>query len=222
MTPRMDPDDCTKHIERPESLNGHGSGGERLELISVIWEAVESLISPDLEQRMNGLQRLVEYDAIRQLPLAAYVLTSRITEPDIEFRNQIVKNLGSLAGLIGSGAGAIQSVEDTLIYQLSQMRMRRIFALLQVSVYDKTSEGYVANLLSYCSYAGTHLAQILSDRSAPADVRKQAAHYIGEIGYLDALPVLERMASRIESRGNDDDARMLPALQYAVQLLTAP
>ena len=217
----MDPDDCSNHIEQADSLKGQGSGGERLELISVIWEAVESLSSPDLEQRMTGLQRLVEYDAIRQLPLAAYLLTSRITEADIEFRNQIVKNLGSLAGSIGSGAGPIQSVEDTLVDQLSGMRTRQVFALLQVAIYDKTSEGYVADLLSYCSYAGNHLAQILSDRSAPADVRKQAAHYIGEIGYLDALPVLERMASRIESRGNDEDARMLPALQNAVQLLTA-
>jgi len=170
---------------------------------------------------MTGFQRLVEYDAIRQLPLVAYLLTSRLAEADIEFRNQIVKQLGSIVGSIGSGAGPIQSVEDTLVDQLSEMRTRQVFALLQVSIYDMTSQGYVANLLSYCSYAGTHLAEILSNRSAPAEVRKQAAHYIGEIGYLDALPVLERMASRIENRGNDEDARMLPALQNAVQLLTA-
>ncbi len=217
----MDPDDCSIHIEQPESLNAQGLGMQRFELISVIWESVESLSSPDLLQRITGLQRLVEYDAIRQLPLVAYLLVSRLTEPDIEFRNQIVKNLGNLASSIGSGAGPNDGVERTLITQLSEMHTRQIFALLQVSLYDKTSEGYVADLLSYCSFAGVHLAQILSNRNAPADVRKQAARYIGEIGYLDALPVLERMASRLESRGNEDDSQMLPALQEAVQLLTA-
>jgi hypothetical protein len=97
-----------------------------------------------------------------------------------------------------------------------------VFALLQVTEYDKTAEAAVMDILSCCSYAGSHLSEILSNRELPQEIRKQAAFFIGQIGYLDALPVLERMASRMETRGDEQDSRILPVLQNAVQLLTAP
>jgi hypothetical protein len=105
---------------------------------------------------------------------------------------------------------------------LSAMRTRQVFALLQVAEYDKSAEAGVIDLLSCCSFAGCHLSEILSNRDIAQDIRKQAAFYIGQIGYLDALPVLERMASRLESRRDEEDSLILPVLQYAVQLLTSP
>ncbi len=102
------------------------------------------------------------------------------------------------------------------------MRTRQIFALLQVIEFDKSAEEAVSSLLSYCSFAGGHLAQILSNRTAPLSIRRQAAHFIGRIGYLDALPALERLASRLESRRDDEDVGILLGLQETIKLLYTP
>ena len=207
---------------QPTQLGTEGSGSSRIDLISVIWEAAEGLSSPDLLKRVAGFERLVEYDAVRQLPLITYLLITRLSEPDIELRTRIVKTLGSLASASLSPSGPSESVYQTMISHLSELRNRDVFSLLQVAEYDKSAEGYVADLLSLNSFAGGHLSQILSNRSAPTEIRRQAVYYIGLIGYLEALPVLERLASRLESRGENDDTSILPVLQNAVLLLTAP
>ncbi len=170
----------------------------------------------------SAFDRLVEFDAIRQLPLVTYLLVTRLAEPDIELRTRIVKNLGSLVNAGLSPAGPSEQVVQTLMNCVSELRTREVFALLQVAEYDKNAEGYIADLLSLCSFAGGHLSQILSNRSAPVEIRRQAAYFIGLLGYLEALPVLERMASRLESRGDLDENSILPVLQNAVQQLSAP
>jgi len=217
----MDSPKIPENASRISQYGNDRSGNGRIDLISVIWEAAEWLSSPDLLRRVAGYDRLVEYDAVRQLPLIAYLLITRLSEPDIELRTRIVKTLGSLASASLSPTGPSENVYQTMISNLSGLRTRDVFALLQVAEYDKTAEGYVADILSLCSFAGGHLSQILSNRSAPTDIRRQAAYYIGLIGYLEALPVLERLASRLESRGENEDTSILPVLQYAVQQLTA-
>lgn len=208
--------------EQSEQLTLDESDPGRLELMSVIWEAAESLTSTDTINRVNGLERLIEYDAIRQLPLVAYILVTRLEEPDIELRTKIVRYLGNLINSDSFTSGQTQKVQTTLMTTLASMRTRQVFALLQVSEYDKTAEASVMDLLSCCSYAGSHLSEILSNRELPREIRKQAAFYIGQIGYLDALPVLERMANRLQTRGDEQEALILPVLQDAVLLLTAP
>ncbi|MCC7130568.1 MAG: hypothetical protein B6D39_10105 [Anaerolineae bacterium UTCFX2] len=208
--------------EPSEQMSLEGLDVNRLELLAVIWEAAESLTSTDTMKRVNGLERLVEFDAIRQLPLVAYLLATRLEEPDIELRTRIVRYLGSLINSDNFESNPAGRVKETLMVTLSNMRTRQIFGLLQVTVYDKTAEADVMDLLSCCSYAGSHLSEILSNRDLPQEIRKQAAFFIGQIGYLDALPVLERMTNRLETRGSEQDAVMLPVLQNAVQLLTAP
>ena len=208
--------------EPSEQMSLEGLDVNRLELLAVIWEAAESLTSTDTMKRVNGLERLVEFDAIRQLPLVAYLLATRLEEPDIELRTRIVRYLGSLINSDNFESNPAGRVKETLMVTLSNMRTRQIFGLLQVTVYDKTAEADVMDLLSCCSYAGSHLSEILSNRDLPQEIRKQAAFFIGQIGYLDALPVLERMTNRLETRGSEQDAVMLPVLQNAVQLLPAP
>ena len=208
--------------EPSEQMSLEGLDVNRLELLAVIWEAAESLTSTDTMKRVNGLERLVEFDAIRQLPLVAYLLATRLEEPDIELRTRIVRYLGSLINSDNFESNPAGRVKETLMVTLSNMRTRQIFGLLQVTVYDKTAEADVMDLLSCCSYAGSHLSEILSNRDLPQEIRKQAAFFIGQIGYLDALPVLERMTNRLETRGSEQDAVRLPVLQNAVQLLTAP
>jgi hypothetical protein len=217
----MDSNAFSPKTDQPDQSNIDGLDSNWNELLSVIWEAAESFTSPDLMTRISGLERLLSYDAVRQLSLVAYLLATRLDEPDIELRTRIVKTLANLADMNTGSGNLSEDVQRTLISCLSAMRTREVFALLQVVEYDKSTEKYVADLLSWCSFAGSHLAQILSNRDSSTEIRRQAASFIGLIGYLDALPVLQKLASRLESRG-EEDTSMLPILQNAVLLLSSP
>jgi hypothetical protein len=222
----MDADPIKVDIEQPDLNELTPSNSNKSEALPVIWEALESLTSQELLNRIAGLRRIIKLDAVRQHPLVIYVLMTRITEPDIELRTRIVQLLGSVLDLEVRGpkkaAASLEAVKKTLVTALAGMRTRQIFALLQVIEFDKSADGAVSNLLSYCSFAGGHLAQILSNRNAPLSIRRQAAHFIGRIGYLDALPALERLVSRLESRRDEEDAGILLGLQETIKLLYTP
>jgi hypothetical protein len=198
-----------------------------------IWDAAGAFISPELEIRCEGFRRLDEADAARNYALAAYLFFTRLTEPDIELRTRIVAALSNV--FIPTDGYALEKSPAflTLTHELSGMRTRQVFALLQVVDFDKSADYQVAALLEYCSYAGDHLAGILANRSLPLSIRKQAAYFIGQLGYMDALPVLERMSTRLTQRriGRDDygdavdpgdECSLLPLLQDALAVLTAP
>jgi hypothetical protein len=222
----MDADPIIMNNEQPDLIELKPSNSNNAEVLPVIWEALESLTSPELMNRITGLGRIIELDANRQHPLVVYLLMTRITEPDIELRTRIVKLLGSILDLDVRGSKtatlSIEAVKKTLTTALAGLRTRQIFALLQVIEFDKSAEEAVSSLLSYCSFAGEHLAQILSNRTAQLSIRRQAAHFIGRIGYLDALPALERLASRLESRRDEEDAGILLGLQETIKLLYTP
>ena len=218
----MDQDPAIIKLDPSALLHADLTGEPRADLLAEILDAAEALIAPDVMIRMAGVERLEASDAIRQLPFIAYLLTTRLTEPDIVLRTRIVKALGYASGESMGSQKLDASVQKTLIFHLSQIRTREIFALLQVAEYDKSSEPCIASLLACCSFAGGHLSQILSARDTSLEIRRQATHFIGLLGYLDALPVLERMASRFETRMNDRDASLLMELQSAVQQLSAP
>jgi hypothetical protein len=222
----MDTDPIIVNIEQPDLIELNPSNSNKAEVLPVIWEALESLTSPELMNRITGLRRIIKLDAASQYPLVVYVLMTRITEPDIELRTRIVQLLGSLLDLDvrspKKAALSLEAVKKTLTTSLAGIRTRQILALLQVIEFDKSAEEAVSSLLSYCSFAGGHLAQILSNRIAPLSIRRQAAHFIGRIGYLDALPALERLASRLESRRDQEDAGILLGLQETIKLLYTP
>jgi hypothetical protein len=222
----MDADPIIVRLEQPDLIELNGTNSNVTEVLPVIWAALESLTSPELMSRITGLGRIIKLDAAHQYPLVIYILVTRITEPDIELRTRIVQQLASIlvAGTNGDRkiASSIDEVKKTLTTYLAGLRTRHLFALLQVTEFDKSAEEAVASLLSYCSFAGEHLAQILSNRTAPLSIRRQAANFIGRIGYLDALPALERLASRLENRKEEDDAGILIGLQETIRLLYTP
>ena len=216
----------TTNNEQPDLINQIQSNLPKAKSLPAIWEALEALTSPDLMNRIAGLGRITELNGACRYPLVIYVMVSRLAEPDIELRMRIVKLLGNILGIDGHGprknALSYEAAKQTLISLLGSMRTRQIFALLQVSEFDKTLEDSVSCLLGYCSFAGGHLARILSNRTAPLSIRRQAAHFIGQIGYLDALPALERLAARLETRREEDDLGILPGLQETIKLLYSP
>ena len=222
----MDADPIKVDHQQPDMIEPNPSHSNITEGLPIVWEALDSLTSPELMNRIAGLRRIIKLGAVRQHPLVVYVLMTRITEPDIELRTRIVQLLGSILDLDfrapKKAASSLEAVKKTLVASLSGIRTRQIFALLQVIEFDKSAEEAVSSLLSYCSFAGGHLAQILSNRTAPLSIRRQAAHFIGRIGYLDALPALERLVSRLESRRDEEDAGILLGLQETIKLLYTP
>jgi hypothetical protein len=120
------------------------------------------------------------------------------------------------------------------MWRLAQMRTRPIFALLQVCVADPITCEQVAALLKACPYAGGTLSNILGDRKLPVAIREAAAGMIGAVGYLDALPALERLEVRLEARQNGqqlmpfapegrfDEASLLPAVRAVLLKLRLP
>ncbi|MCK5795212.1 MAG: hypothetical protein KAH12_10930, partial [Anaerolineales bacterium] len=61
-----------------------------------LWETAEGLISPDPYLRESALDQFKEIDGLYRSPLIAYLLVSRISEPDLEIRFHLIKLLGSL------------------------------------------------------------------------------------------------------------------------------
>ena len=229
----MDVDPIT-NLQPTGLLELKQSDTSRLEFLPTIWDASTALISPVLENRFSGLKRLEEYDAIRHHVLVAHLLVTRINEPDIELRSRVINALASVFTSDGEEYTSTEKVRRHLTNCLAGLRTRQIFAMLQVADFDPSSEPAVAGLMSYCSFAGGHLADILGNRRTPLSIRKHAAHFIGRIGFLDALPCLERLEARLESRlsgrnsfaesdcDQGEEHSLLPLLKDALSLLRAP
>ncbi|MBN2146036.1 MAG: hypothetical protein JW726_01565 [Anaerolineales bacterium] len=205
-----------------------------LELFPAVWSAAEELVSPESSTRHKGLDRLLEMGAARLSPLVAYLFATRLSDTDLHLRVRVVYALGSLMVPDVKGYVAPEPVRRYLAQALSQMRTRQIFALLEVAVEDPGAANVVARLLNACPYAGSHLAEILVERKNPVPIRRTAARLIGLVGYLDAIPALERLLSRIEARRAgqqsmpfapptaSDEADLYPAIKEALARLNAP
>lgn len=173
-----------------------------LELFPAVWSAAEGLTSPDVHIRSTSLTRLQELGAPRLSALISYLLATRIVDPDLALRCRIVRTLGDLLVPDNAGRQAPDSVRRHMIGYLAQMRTRQIFSLLQTAIAEPDLEEHIARLLNNCPHAGTHMAEIFSNREASLDVRQQAVHFVGQAGFLEALPALERLANRLEARRN--------------------
>ena len=230
----MEFDAIPQQIMQPTLFEYDEAAHGAVELFPMVWSAVESLIAPDLPLRQRGLAQLVEVRAARFSPLVASILVSRLTEPDLELRRQIAYALGDVLARDESGQAAPELVRQYLVYTLGQMRQRSIYALLEISIGDPLAETAIARLLNACPFAGRHLADILSDRKLPLAVRREATRFIGLVGYLDAIPALERMLARLEARvngqqtmpfaplGQPDEVDLLPDIRSALLNLRAP
>jgi hypothetical protein len=201
--------------------------------IGNILTAAADIISPDNQVRRKGLDILADLDAASTYPLVGYLLSTRLTDPDLSIRAQIVHILADVLA-----TESLNRLENVQIYQtvrsyIAQFRSRQIYGLLQVAEFDPNSVSYIEILLASCPYAGNHLVTILADRKVPISIRKLAAIFIGKVGYLDALPGLERIESRLASKlssqelaalsplDDSDETALLPQIQNALSLLRA-
>ncbi len=213
-------------------FNGDTTTGA-LELFPMVWNALEALTSPDVVQRNQALDNLLEIQAPRLSPLVAYILVTRLQDTDIHFRARVIKVLADVLSPDEKGNPAPEEVRQKLLYHLPQIRRRTIYAILQVCVDNLARRADVSVLLNACPYAGNALADILGDRKTDLAIRKEAAYFIADVGFLDAVPELERIRGRLETRQNGqrsmaflppslgDEAELLPDITKALQVLVS-
>ena len=198
-----------------------------LDQIHQLWESAEAISSPELSERKRGFERLIEFDVVRRSPLVVYLLATRIVEPDLTLRAYIVR---VLAGILKTESPDNLSPEDvrlTLVNYLSQIDRREILALLQLAEIDPYAEEQIINLLCACSCAGGHLINITNDRETSLSIRKLSLKFIGRVGYLEALPDLLRLETRLKARtksnhNEDSQTSLLPLITEALTLLQTP
>ncbi len=201
------------------------------ELFPTVWSALEDLTKEDLESRSAALQLIKDLNAARISPVVSYMLVTRITEPDLELRANVVEVLSGVLTVDENGLPASEEVRNSLKIYLSSIRTRQIYDLLQVSDAYPSLESCVALLLNSSPFGGNHLVDILIDRKIPLGIRKQAALMIGKVGYLYTLPTMERIAGRLEtflagqtsmsfiSPAKSNEAELLPLVQEAIHYL---
>lgn len=169
-------------------------------LFPEIWKAAERLTSPQDRLREEGLKELKAVDVFRRSPLLAYVLATRLTDPNLEIRFHVIQALGDILGMGDRENSTPDLIRHHLQGYLSQMRRRQIFAILQVAERYTGSEEDIVAIFNMCSYAGKTLSGILADRKAPVPIRKNAIYYCGRVGYVDSRPALERLIGRLQAQ----------------------
>jgi hypothetical protein len=210
------------------------ASAQGLEFYPAVWSAAEALTASDPLVRQMGLEELEETQAARYSPLIVYLLITMLTDPDIDLRCKVIHCLTRVIGLDEDGKTSPEVVRQCLCGHLGALRTREVYALLQAVEHKPVCEDEVVTLLSCSSYAGNHLADILNERGAPLGIRRLAARFIGRVGFLSALPAVDRLASRLETRHQGqqampfaprdagDEVHLLPELRLALELLRAP
>jgi len=204
------------------------------ELFPAIWNALEGLASTDAPSRQFAMDKILEMDAHRLSPMVAYMLATHLEDQDIDLRFRVSQAIGRVLSSSNGSGPASPEVRQAITAYLSRMRRRKIYSLLQIVEYHPSAESDIAVLLNSCSYAGSTLAAIFSDRKTPFEIRCQAINFTGIVGFLDAVPALERLADRLETRMNGqrsmsfappsdkDEKSLLPVVQAALRVLMSP
>jgi len=172
-----------------------------------VWQTAEKLVSPRSGDREEALDTLVEKGAPRNSPLVAYLLATRISDPDLEVRFHMIKVLGEM--LAGENSG--EYIPDPVLQQLhgflAHLNKNQILDMLEIADQYLSSEESLLRILKLCSYAGSVMSGIVNDRKLPISIRQRAIYFCGEIGFLETTSVLQRLVQLVEKR-NQKQARV--------------
>jgi hypothetical protein len=204
-----------------------------LELFPGIWQTAEKISSPNVQTRKKALVDLRETQAARVSPLIAYLLATRILDPDISFRTIVIEDVSKLMAVDGEGEYADEEVRSQIIATLSTLDISGLMALLEAAVWDESQVSYVSLLVNYVPKAGEMLQEIVADRSQTIPVRGMAVKLLGQVGYVAALSELERIQNRLKTRQagqrsmpfaptqSQNELDLLPALKHSITILRA-
>lgn len=227
----MDPEGT--FVLQPALFEINQTSTSNLELFPKVWRAAEEFVDPFLENRQRGLDIFEEFHAARFSPLIAYLLFTRLNEPDTGLRCRIIRVLSETISPDAQGNLATDGVRQTLRHHLTLLGWDQIYTLLEAIEIDPSLDKAAAVLLKANSRAGEVLAEMLLDRKNPLSIRVQAAQMIGRVGYLNAAPSIERLMNRLEARVNGqqafpfssaeliEEAQLLPVLQVVQAVLRA-
>ena len=203
------------------------------ELFPAVWRALEGSASPDVIDRNRGLDDLISLDAPRLSPLVAYMLATRLVDPNIKFRRRVIQTLGDII-LNSNGDKMPIEVRRHLKAHCAVVGRGTVLSVLEVADFDPEIESQIAAIFNLCSHSGAILTELIADRKVPVLLRQQAIFYIGKVGFIEAIPRLERLADRLTSRGNGqkrmsfappnepDESTLLNGVQIALEQLKEP
>ena len=150
-----------------------------LELFPAVWQAAEKLISADAQQRHAGLDDLLVTEAARISPMIAYLLITRLFDPDQELRSRIVEALANVMRRDAEGRYANEAVRSQIISGLVEMGDPGLQAMIEAGVDNEAMLGHIARLINFAPNAGNFLKDLAADRSRKKLGRSQ--HRSGRI-----------------------------------------
>jgi hypothetical protein len=170
-----------------------------------VFKAAEDLVSPHVATREEALDSLMEGDISQKSPLIAYLITTRITDPDLEFRFHIIQAIGKILSPDKNGNLAEDGVITQVQSVIANMKKEQILDILAVADHYMTAETGLVEIFKLSSYAGSILSDIVIDQKVPVSIRQQAIYYCGEVGFLDTIHTLEGLRKRVEGRKLQDN-----------------
>ena len=210
----------------------YGEPNEKIvELLPLVWNATESIASPDSVTRQHGIDSLLELGAQRVSPLVAFMMATCINDQDIYIRRRIVYILAELIVKQPGNKPELENIRKILTNYLHNMGEDITFGLLEVAALDTQAENSICSLLNTCPAAGRYLGNILLDWKNPLEIRQKAIQFVGLVGFMETLPVLERLLDRLEARQNGQytmsfapssiksDEDIMPYLRIAINRL---
>ncbi|MGE5123966.1 MAG: hypothetical protein ACM3H7_05570 [Acidobacteriaceae bacterium] len=202
-----------------------------IELFPAVWIASEQLTSAEASQRQKGIDALLEMGAQKVSPLVAYLIATCLSDPDLFIRRRVAFILADLISGGTNGQQIPEEVRAAVTHYVHNANEATVYGLLEVSVADPQADQAIYHLFNSCPYAGKYLGDLLAQWKHPLSIRQKAVYFIGLVGYLEALPVLERMLNRLEARQNGQfamafappasktDDELLPYLRVAINQL---
>jgi HEAT repeat protein len=224
----MDRESYQIRLTQPTLFNFSQTTRGAVELFPEVWGALEDMISSKASLRHAALDRLLKLNAPRLSSLVAYLLATRITDPDLAVRARVIRVIGDIYTPDERSQPISDSVKSALSSYLAQVDAGVVSRLIEASIDDASLFTHVARLLNYCPNAASHLVEILTDRKASLEERRQATELIGRVGFLEAMPALERLYTRLGARvkgqqsmpfappPNQDEAELLPIIEKAL------
>jgi hypothetical protein len=200
------------------------------------WTAAEMFVSAHVEERRRGFAILNGAEAGRRSTLTPHLLASRLDEPDLWLRLEIVHALSDYYEIRGREYRYPPELRGAVTSAVRKFERPQVQALLEL--HHAAREGVLAlrpealvRLWERLPNAAPTLARLAGDRGFPLPLRQSAIEAVGQVGFTDARPALEGLLARIEGRRAGqltmlfapsdwpEDQALLPALKAALALL---
>lgn len=193
-----------------------------LELFPEIWQIAEKISSPNLQTRQKALAELRKTKAARVSPLIAYLLATRILDPEVKFRTSVVEDVSKVMQVDDEGKHAEDAVRTQVVSTLSSLDKSGLMALVEAAVYENSQIENVITLVNYVPNAGEMLREFAADRQLDISIRMMAITLLGQVGYVAALPELERIQNRLQTRQQGQQSMPFAPAQKTSELELLP